>query len=47
MHKKSGESNFKFDYSTSVPGAGIEPARTNVHWILSPARLPIPPPGQP
>ena len=23
--------------------AGLEPARTNVHWILSPACLPIPP----
>ena len=29
-----------------VPGAGIEPARHCYHWILSPARLPIPPPGQ-
>ena len=28
-----------------VPGAGLEPARTNVHRILSPACLPIPPPG--
>ena len=26
-----------------VPGAGIEPARPHGHWILSPARLPIPP----
>ena len=33
--------------SAFVPGAGIEPARPNGHWILSPARLPIPPPGQP
>jgi hypothetical protein len=23
--------------------AGLEPARTNVHWILSPTCLPIPP----
>ena len=30
----------------NVPGAGLEPARTKVHWILSPACLPIPPPGQ-
>jgi hypothetical protein len=29
----------------SVPEAGIEPARYCYHWILSPARLPIPPPG--
>ncbi len=31
--------------SFSVPEAGIEPARYCYHWILSPARLPIPPPG--
>ena len=29
-----------------VPGTGLEPVRTNVHWILSPTCLPIPPPGQ-
>ena len=35
------------DYrSLSVPGVGIEPTRHCYHWILSPARLPIPPPGQ-
>ncbi len=28
-----------------VPRAGVEPARTCVHWCLRPARLPIPPPG--
>jgi hypothetical protein len=28
-----------------VPEAGIEPARYCYHWILSPARLPIPPFG--
>ena len=27
-----------------VPGAGIEPARPRGRWILSPLRLPIPPP---
>ena len=32
--------------SRSVPGTGLEPVRTNVHWILSPTCLPIPPPGQ-
>jgi hypothetical protein len=26
-----------------VPGTGLEPARLLRHWILSPARLPIPP----
>lgn len=29
-----------------VPGVGIEPTRYCYHWILSPARLPIPPSGQ-
>ena len=28
-----------------VPRAGIEPARTFVHWCLRPTRLPIPPSG--
>jgi hypothetical protein len=26
-----------------VPGEGIEPSRYLYHWILSPARLPVPP----
>ena len=26
-----------------IPTAGVEPARPRGHWILSPARLPIPP----
>ena len=29
-----------------VPGAGIEPARGFPRGILSPLRLPIPPPGR-
>jgi hypothetical protein len=29
-----------------VPGAGIEPALCCQNWILNPARLPVPPPGQ-
>jgi hypothetical protein len=29
-----------------VPGAGVEPARDCSRGILSPLRLPIPPPGQ-
>jgi diacylglycerol kinase (ATP) len=30
-----------------VPGEGVEPSRPMVgHWVLSPTRLPIPPPGQ-
>ncbi len=32
--------------STLVPGAGVEPARHRWRGILSPVRLPIPPPGQ-
>ncbi len=31
--------------SSSVPGAGIEPARVLPHRFLRPTRLPIPPPG--
>lgn len=27
-----------------VPRTGLEPARTEVHGILNPGRLPIPPP---
>ena len=27
----------------TIPAAGVEPARPCGHWILSPARLPIPP----
>ncbi len=27
-----------------VPRAGIEPAMPHGHWILSPARIPVPPP---
>ena len=29
----------------AVPRAGIEPARTFIHWCLRPTRLPIPPSG--
>ncbi len=29
-----------------VPGAGIEPVLCCQNWILNPARLPVPPPGQ-
>ena len=29
-----------------VPRAGVEPARSYLRGILSPLRLPIPPPGQ-
>jgi hypothetical protein len=43
MNKKTEKE--KFSISVFVPGAGIEPARPNGHWILSPTRLPIPPPG--
>ena len=30
-------------FSDVIPAAGVEPARPCGHWILSPARLPIPP----
>jgi|WetSurMetagenome_2_1015567.scaffolds.fasta_scaffold16633_5 hypothetical protein len=36
---------YRFLKTLSVPGAGIEPARTFVHRFLRPTRLPIPPPG--
>jgi hypothetical protein len=32
---------------TPMPGAGLEPARPEGRGILSPLRLPIPPPGRP
>ena len=35
----------EFSIGLSVPGVGFEPTRHEGHWILSPARLPIPPPG--
>ncbi len=34
------------DRGGMVPGAGLEPARCRHRGILSPLRLPIPPPGQ-
>ena len=33
----------RFSTQALVPKAGIEPARDCSHWILNPARLPIPP----
>ena len=35
--------SFHFGFSSSVLETGLEPVRTNVHWILSPTCLPIPP----
>ena len=43
--KKKGTKSVKSDLSPYVPRAGIEPALQG-NWILNPARLPIPPPGQ-
>ena len=37
--QKNGTSAARSDM---VPVAGVEPARYRYHWILSPARLPIP-----
>jgi len=31
--------SFHFGLSSFVLEAGLEPARTNVHWILSPTRI--------
>ena len=39
--KKSLLSNDKRDFFM-VPVVGVEPTRYRYHWILSPARLPIP-----
>ena len=38
--KKTRSENLVFN---TIPAAGVEPARPCGHWILSPARLPIPP----
>ena len=40
----SAESEYD-DYHTvaQIPAAGVEPTHPRGHWILSPARLPIPP----
>jgi site-specific DNA recombinase len=43
---KKGENDFEIIFPHSVPGVGIEPTRSCDHWILNPARLPIPPPGR-
>ena len=41
--KAQKNQSFHFGLSSFVLEAGLEPARTNVHWILSPTCLPIPP----
>ena len=41
-NKKRDKSNNN-DLSQEVLKTGLEPVRTNVHWILSPTCLPIPP----
>ena len=38
--KRQGPKTLSF---FTIPAAGVEPARPCGHWILSPARLPIPP----
>ena len=42
-HKKKRGIEPRF-FVLMVPRAGIEPARPQGHWILNPARLPVPPP---
>ena len=46
QREKTKKGNNLSNASLNVPGAGLEPARPNGHRILSPACLPIPPPGQ-
>jgi hypothetical protein len=41
--KAAGFTNLRL---LKVPPGGIEPPRYRYHWILSPARLPIPPQRQ-
>ena len=36
--------SFLLIFLLTVPRAGIEPALYRYNWILSPARLPVPPP---
>ena len=44
--KKNGLDSFFTEKSTPVPGKGIEPSHPCEYWILSPARLPVPPSGR-
>ncbi len=47
MKKNRVETSLSLCFSLCfVPGAGLEPAQPNGHRILSPACLPIPPPGR-
>ena len=41
--KRQGLETLSFQLLNAIPAAGVEPARPCGHWILSPARLPIPP----
>ena len=43
LKMKKGSVIFKKDHETLVPEGGLEPPRGCPHWILNPARLPIPP----
>lgn len=46
LHNKKNRTNSDLsDLSCLVPGAGLEPAQYRYRRILSPMRLPIPPPG--
>ena len=43
IFKKQKENLYnKYKFSFLVPVTGVEPVRYRYHWILSPARLPIP-----
>ena len=40
---KQKNQDFRLGFFSSVLKAGLEPARSKEHWILSPTCLPIPP----
>ena len=43
VNKKRLTSNRRKPFDSKVPEEGLDPSRGSPHWILNPARLPIPP----
>src|SRR5260370_14519415 len=43
MNPHWATSNVEYPIEIPLPAEGLEPTRPCGHWILSPARLPIPP----
>src|ERR687891_1394893 len=43
LNVERSTSNIEHWIENSLPAEGLEPTRPCGHWILSPARLPIPP----